>query len=287
MLVLGLVLLGLCLAATQARAEGTPAPAWRILAVTGPTNLPPTQSEIQRVTVGGTEGSFTLAHSLSEGKGTLDYGAGLFPEFEEGSDVVTFFFAEETESFRVGQEVIESEGALPPGAVIEAVDTAAGTVTVSKPALATTFAFELRAATKELTNVSGTFHTGDELIGEGLAPGTTVTGVGEGTLTISEYPTAGGRKTISTPEVTTAPLRYDATAAEVQAALEALPGYEAGTFSVTGGPGGEGGAPFFISFGGSLGDQDVKEFTAVGNSLGDGQRTRTRLWISDWPPAGT
>lgn len=60
LLALALALSALGALAAGARAEGTPAPAWKILAASGPTNLAPLQSEVQRLTVGAAGGSFTL-----------------------------------------------------------------------------------------------------------------------------------------------------------------------------------------------------------------------------------
>lgn len=60
-LALPLAIAALLALAGAAHAEGTPAPAWKVLAVSGPTNLPPEQSEVQRLTVAATEGTFTLA----------------------------------------------------------------------------------------------------------------------------------------------------------------------------------------------------------------------------------
>jgi len=56
-----LALAGLCAISSSAALAATPEPAWKVLAATGPTHLPPQQSEVQRVTVlSEAGGSFTL-----------------------------------------------------------------------------------------------------------------------------------------------------------------------------------------------------------------------------------
>ncbi|MGC1167189.1 MAG: hypothetical protein WA862_13895 [Solirubrobacterales bacterium] len=65
---------------------------------------------------------------------------------------------------------------------------------------------------------------------------------------------SGGQFKLSFGGDTTADLPYDATAAQVQSALSALPSIGSGNVTVTGGPGGPGGAvPYGVFFEGSLG----------------------------------
>ncbi|HEY2477977.1 MAG TPA: hypothetical protein VGI17_04540 [Solirubrobacterales bacterium] len=56
----------------------------------------------------------------------------------------------------------------------------------------------------------------------------------------------------------TAPIAYDASEAELQAALNAIPSV-AGSLTVTGGPGGNADHPYFVTFGGKFENQDVQE----------------------------
>ncbi len=51
----------IALALFASSAAAAPAPAWAPLAVSGPTNLPPTQSETQKVAIDAEEGTFTLS----------------------------------------------------------------------------------------------------------------------------------------------------------------------------------------------------------------------------------
>jgi hypothetical protein len=255
---------------SSADAAGPHETAWELLAVSGPTHLPPVQSEIQEVTVGGEGGSFTLSHSLSEGSGTLSHASGFFVAFTAGSDEGTFFFPEEAQSFSVGQTVTESEGMLPPETVIESVDVGTGTLKFSADALESGESVTFEAASERITDVTGQFQVGQEIHGTGIPAVTTITAVGPTSITISKFPSRGGEDVrIASPEVSTEPpLPLGASADQVQTALEALPGYQEGTFSVSGGPGVDPGNAYFIAFGGSLGDQEVAEFGASGAELG-------------------
>jgi hypothetical protein len=280
LITLGLAVVLLLTLSGAARAATAKAPAWKVLAATGPTNLPPFQSEVQGVVVGAESGTFTLSHSLSEGTGTLTRTFGLFLTTTSGSDEGTFFFPEEALAFKAGEVVVESEGLLPPGTVIESVDTATGTLKFSAAALATGEVFFFEAASTEVTDVTGQFRVGQEIVGAGIAPATTITSVGPTSLTISKPPTAGGENVaIASSEATTPAIPYNASAAQVQAALEAMPGYEAGTFAVTGGPGGAADTPYSIVFGGALADRDVPNFVAGTSGFGPHDYVHVRALV--------
>lgn len=67
----------------------------------------------------------------------------------------------------------------------------------------------------------------------------------------------------------TANIKFNATAAEVQAALEALDNIEPGDVAVTGGVGNEAGsAPYIVLFGGRFADTDVAAITATDTLTG-------------------
>lgn len=86
------------------------------------------------------------------------------------------------------------------------------------------------------------------------------------TVTITGGPT-GGTFTLTFKGDTTAGIASNATAAQVQAALEALPSIDVGDVTVTGGPGPA--AAFTVTFGGKLlGDQP--QMTASGTGLTGG-----------------
>jgi hypothetical protein len=79
---------------------------------------------------------------------------------------------------------------------------------------------------------------------------------------------SGGTFTITYGGETTTPLAYNATAVEVQEALEALPSIGAGDISVSGGPGAEGGGtPYVLTFIGALGERAITPVTTDRSSL--------------------
>jgi hypothetical protein len=254
--------------ATSAQAERPHQTAWEVLAATGPTHLSPVQSEIQEVTVGGDGGSFTLSHSLTEGTGTLEFANG-YAETTAGSNVVWVWLPLEG-TFTVGEEV--SGTGIPDGTRITGISGSPSEphLELSNDATASGEFSEISASSSEITGVTGDFQVGEELTGAGIPAGTTVTAVGPSSMTISKVPTAGGKDVeLRSPEVTTATVPLGASAGQVQTALEGLPGYQQGAFSVSGGPGVDPGDAYFIAFGGSLKDQEVAKFVATGSELGE------------------
>lgn len=87
------------------------------------------------------------------------------------------------------------------------------------------------------------------------------------TVTITGTPT-GGSFTLTYAGQTTAGIAYNANAAAVQSALEALSNLVPGDVTVGGGPGP--GTPFTVTFGGSLAASDVAQMTGSGASLTGG-----------------
>jgi len=81
----------------------------------------------------------------------------------------------------------------------------------------------------------------------------------------------GGTFTITYGGETTGPINYNASAAEVQAALEALPDLEPGDVTVLGGPGG----PYTLLFGGKLAEQSVTPVTTNRSGLTGGGKLAT------------
>ena len=153
-----------------------------------------------------------------------------------------------------GWKTIESGPDLPAAEYAVTVSATSGTYTVRLAGTA-----EGEGTTTEgsntVTGVStsfGAFHVGDTIVsGGGAFPtGTKVTAVGAGTLELDAVAKAGknGSRLINANE-TTAPIQATATAGEVQAALEALPGPGAGALAVSGGPGDtEGTNPYEILY---------------------------------------
>lgn len=81
-------------------------------------------------------------------------------------------------------------------------------------------------------------------------------------VTITGNP-GGGSFTLTYDGQTTIPIAYNATAAQVESALEALPSIGNGNVSVDG----QAGGPYTITFTGQLGAQDVGAVTANGSAL--------------------
>jgi hypothetical protein len=85
------------------------------------------------------------------------------------------------------------------------------------------------------------------------------------TATVTGSPT-GGSYLLSFGGFTTGAIAYNATAAAVQAALEALPNVEVGDVAVTGNAGG----PYSLTFAGNFAGQDVPALVLGTNSLTGG-----------------
>jgi len=87
------------------------------------------------------------------------------------------------------------------------------------------------------------------------------------TVTITGTPT-GGTYTLTYSGQTTSGIAYNATAAVVKTALQALSNIEVGDITTTGGP--HPGSPIVVTFGGTLGGTNVDEMTASAVSLTGG-----------------
>ncbi len=265
---LALLLIGIC--ALSGAAEAAPKPAWKVLAVTGPTNLPPKQSEIQRIAVEGEGGTFTLSvpgTAAGEGIFTSRIAA---TETTEGSSTFQLFFAEKP--FNIGEQV--AAPAFPAGTKITGVSGPAEQpiLEVSNPAVKSEFEI-LTISSNQVTGVTvskGAFQVGDEIRASILPPGTKVVAMGTETLTLSGFPTEPlfeeGPLPIFGSQVT-APIAFNATASTVQAGLEGLPGIGSGGVSVGGGPGGDAQHAFFVTFGGSLANKGVDQLGSDASEL--------------------
>jgi len=229
-------------------------------AATPPANV--AVNELQSVSLGGSPsgGTFTLAYTAASLKGNTEAGSSQLTSTSNAHGVL-----------HVGD--------------LTSVRSAYGEGTFT-------------AGSKTLTNVKtvqGAFTVGAPIGAQpGIPAGTTITAVGAGTLTLSQpatasFPeesftayttiaaidTASGSLTLSakatdlpTPSVTTtestAPIPYNAGAAEVQAALEALPAIGAGNVAVSGSVGG----PWTVEFKGPrLADTNVAQMSAEGSGL--------------------
>lgn len=288
---LALILVGLCVHADIAGA----AAAWKVQAVTGPTNLPPRQSEVQKLTVEAEGGTFTLSHKGVQGRGTPVVHSGEL-SLTAGNAEATINAVETGASFEVGDRVtFAGLEELGKETLVVSCSTDCRTpgsiVTLSEPATETVSNAAVEIFTKEMTEVTGgPFHVGDEIEGVAYAgyfpPETVVTAVGPGTLTLSkptgdEY-TVGFERNIAirTPTEKTE-LSFDASARVIQEALEAMPALGPDSVNVTGGPGGNIETPYSIDFAGYEGkgpfvDQNVEQLQVNGGGL-EGEHHNIRI----------
>jgi hypothetical protein len=118
-----------------------------------------------------------------------------------------------------------------------------------------------------LTATQDSVRQSGSLIARFPTDGNYLTGNEVQSVTITGTPT-GGTFTLTYSGQTTSGIAYNATAATVQAALEALSNIAVGDVSVTGGPGP--GTAFIVEFTGTLGNTNVAAMTASGASLTGG-----------------
>jgi hypothetical protein len=232
-------------------------------------------NEQQTVTLKATKGTFSLALMTASGMGAVS----------SGSNTVTGVTAG-IGAFRVGDAI--SGIFIPSNTTITAVG--AGTLTLSQNATGNSTTASLTATestgaagigtyasgSSEVTGVAttaGTFAVGQTLTSNaaGIPPDTTIVAVGAGTLTLSAPATASG----SAKTLTATSIPYNASAAELKATLEGLPGVGAGNVGVAGGPGdATGSTPYAVTFsGGSLAHNDLAEMSANPAGLSEGAKT--------------
>jgi hypothetical protein len=273
--ILVLALTALVLIASVAQAAS---PAWKLIGGEGPTNLPPKQSEIQRVTVEAEGGSFAFLHN--DGETT---GAPVVVEahltYTSGNPVATIESVTGGTALETGDRV--TGPGLPPYPAETIITSCSSdcnapgsTVTLSNDPESSEAGAAVEVFTKELTGVGAGLAVGEEVAGssfEYFAPGTEVTAVGAGTVTLSnatthEYLTSEGAIGFTFSEKS-APIAYNAPPQAVQSALEAMPALGSGSLSVNGGPGGDGSHPYFVEFAGPLAGRDVQQLNVDGSAL--------------------
>jgi hypothetical protein len=219
------------------------------------------------VSVEAEGGVFALRQQTSEGEGNF---AEHLAEVETVAGSAVAKAISGAQSLSAGEQV--SSFAFPPGTRIVQVSEVSGETFVEMSAAATeTSAVESITATSNVitgvTASSGEFHVGDEVAVqfEAVPAGTTITALGPGTITLSEYPLFGGQLAIKASEKTPA-IPFDGDAASVRSALEAMPAL-AGNVQVSGGPGGNIGRPYSVMFEGVLADRDVAELKPDSSGL--------------------
>jgi hypothetical protein len=261
-------------------------PAWKLLAVTGPSNLPPKQSEVERLTVGASGGTFILSREVKGAKATPVFDEASLG-FVAGSPIATVESITGTGTIEPGDRVAHREQY--DGASILSCSsdctTPGSTIELSEPATATETGALRSIYTKELSGVTASFAVGEEILKADQSPGSTFPYFPPGTVVTNVDVAAGTIKlsNSTTFEYTssehvlelysvaeTAPILFDASADEVQSALWAAIG--TGSVAVTGGPGGSGEQPYFIDYAGPDGhgpvaDKAVNPLEADGSGL--------------------
>jgi hypothetical protein len=273
----------ICLLAVSPASRGAELgePAWKVGAGVGPTDLPPEQSELQRVTVEAEGGTFELGQPSVEGEGTPVFVEASL-SFTAGSSVVMIESMVGVGKVEVGDRLARPEEFGGAAIVACSVDcrTPGSTLELDSPASTTESAALRFVYTRELAGVTGAFHVGEEISKATVQgaefpffpPGTSVTEVTSGSITLSnpttsEYASVEGALELFTPPTNTGLLDFDASNQEVQQALEGLPGIGSGAVRVSGGPGGSVATPYTVAFGGALADQNVAQLSADPSSL--------------------
>ncbi len=146
--------------------------------------------------------------------------------------------------------------------------------TVSVDASGGTFTLRLTkrsfAGTTEGSNVvtnvgapTSVFHVGDAVsAGGGFPAGTTIAAVGADSLTLSASAAETVPRVDFNATETTAPIPFDASAANLESALAALPAIGAGNVAVSGAA-----SPFTVEFDGVLGHDDIAELSPNSSAL--------------------
>jgi hypothetical protein len=154
------------------------------------------------------------------------------------------------------------------------VDADSGTFTLTARQLAATgfgvFEAPNSPLVTGLTATSGTFAAGQTIEGFGIQDGTTIVGTFFGTTLSRNVIFADPQASLSAygSPATTAPIPYNAGAADVQAALEGLAPIGAGNVEVSGGPGGPGASdPYVVVFKNDLATENVSQLSADSSQL--------------------
>lgn len=270
-------------------------PSWKLLAATGPTNIPLEQSESQVIEVAASGGSFKLLREpQSLGLPVVQHGE---LAFVEGSSQATIVGSPEGTGFEIGARV-GNFLSLPSETRVESCtpdcSSPGATVTLSNAALSSATE-PVEIFTHRVTNVTGEFAVGDEIQGvQGnyFPPGTVVESFAGGTMVLSNptsaaYFSFSGEILVHASQAT-GPIAYDAPAGEVQNAIEGLRFFGPGSVSVTAGPGGpSGGTPYVVAFGGDLANRNIDTLAADETALtGEHHLVRISTTVQGGPGTG-
>lgn len=157
------------------------------------------------------------------------------------------------------------------------VDATGGSFTLTSHSQPTVGSGELTSGSSTISSVAGSFSVGQTISGPGIPAGTTITAMGPffdsttATLDLSAPATATGPASLTASvQDTTAPLAHDATAQQVESALEALLTIRGSNVTVSGGAG-----SYELTFDGALAGVNVAQLTADGSGLIGGASTAT------------
>jgi len=178
---------------------------------------------LDALTGGEVNGQGETARPPARGTGTLHAAEGS-GTLSKGSTEISGLSTSKGE-FEPGMEITSASHGfgIPPGTTI--VSVGSGSLTISQPASATASPVVLLAGSKQITGLStseGEFKVGMEIQGDGIPEGTTITGVGSGTLGLSRPATHAGSSAVvagfpnlyvwsDDPAASAHPVRYVAT----------------------------------------------------------------------------
>jgi hypothetical protein len=203
----------------------------------------PNTNAVQSLAISGaTGGNFTVGFrgqtSSATGTGNLSAATGQ-GTLSAGSKEVTGLTTK-AGAFAIGQEI--GGPAIPSGASV--VKVGSGTLELSQAATEAVLHANLSAGSKTVTGVTtkaGVFRTGEPIAGSGIPGGTTIAGVGSGTLELSQAATEENAGTTLTAGIV---LSHEADPGTVQSALEGMSAIGPNNVTVSGSSGG----PYRIEF---------------------------------------
>jgi WD40-like Beta Propeller Repeat len=150
------------------------------------------------------------------------------------------------------------------------IDASGGSFTLTASAWPSHGSGELESGSEVIHSVEGNFSVGQLIKAPGIPAGTKIEAIpNSNTLTLSAPATASGTEQLDASiQATSEPLPFDASAAQVQAALESLSTIGEGNVHVSGGPGGS--SPLDVEFSGALTGVNVLQLGADGSALTGG-----------------
>jgi hypothetical protein len=225
-------------------------------------------NELQSVTIAGASGgtyslSFDGQSTAATGTGDLVGPASAMGEVIEGSNTITALKVTSGE-FVAGEEISGDD--IPANTTILSVHPS--NLVLSAEATGSAPGATLSAASNVITSANaatGAFGVGEQIAGAGVPAETTIARVGPGKITLSQDITASG-----TDVALSSALPYNASAAQVQTALESVATMGLGNVAISG----ENGS-FTVELQGALGDAAEPQLGASGSALTPGGASLT------------